>query len=709
MPGLPPAYRAIILDQQDQLQRLVRTAGVAPVRALYDRMLADVTRRIDATPAATFGHQQLTGLLAQIKLGLARVQGAMGAAVEDSATQVGVHAARTLLTDAAKLEKHFTGAVISLPLLEIGRLNGLVADQIPSLMRAHNVSMARFGTQLVGRFEGEIGAAMALGESPGKMIDRLQTVGEMEWWRAERVVRTELNFAAGRSARAAADEQAEELDGDMWSRWTEHVTDQGTPLDDRVGVDSEAMHGQVAPPGEAFTQPPANRQGDLVSDSLVGRTWTCPPNRPNDRAVLVPWRAHWGVPGWRWEDGTRVPVTETAAARTNQAWRRSRGQPADIDSGDEEASAPVGPGFVSPTLAPAAEDLETEAAGVGAAPPEEPTAAGFASPILPARPEEISTEIPTHGDLSQADQKIPAADPQAIADHGWHEPPGYAADLERAARAYEEVADGLETPVKIGVTPNDNLVVHSSADAARINAAVDMDQPIPVHWQQTHGVPHGHVPKAGEDGGDPGFRIGVHTISGAAEGIEDVAPMPTTRLSGRAGAVEVAAAERRAAAALAGDDEREWATRIADAKARAASVPRGTTSLWRPGDELRRKESEIVQLAKPKPTETFYERDVRLARERQEREQRQRDRVLAAKPVEAPRGYDVVEEFPGIKTFVSQRTGRRYTEMDVRRGTLDPAGTPELGGPTSARVVKPGAFDRIGRGLRALGRRLAGR
>lgn len=620
MPGLPPAYRAIILDQQDQLQRLVRVAGVAPVKALYDRMLSDVTARLAATPASTFSHQQLSGLLAQIKLGLARVQRSMGDTVEESATQVGIHAARTLLTDTAKLEHHFSGAVISLPLLEIGRLHGLVRDQIPSLMRAHATSMARFGAQLVGRMEGELGAGMSLGETPSKLIARVGAVGDLEWYRAERIVRTELSFAAGRGARAAADEQADELGGDLWSRWTEHVSDAGAPLDDRVGVDSEAMHGQVAPPGEPFTQPPTNRQGDLVSESLAGREWTAPPNRPNDRAVLVPWRAHWGVPGWRWEDGTRVPVTETAAARTNAAWMRQRGRVPEIDSGDdeEEIPRPRGVGFSSPIVEEPAEEPDD---GGADEPPARPVI-GMQSPVLaPLPPQEISGEIPRHEDLADADRHV-VADPQAIADHGWHEPPGVAEDLERAARAYEEVADGIESPVRIGVTPRDNLVVHSADDAAKLSAAADVDIPIPVRWERTHAVPIGHVPRGGADGDDPGFRIGVHAISGG-----DAAEVEPTRAVplGRPGAAEVAEAGRRAAANVAADaaksaarlaseeEEREWARRIAEAKGRIEELRKNTTSVRRAGDR------QVVFHADkgPKTSEEWYQHDLQKQRDRE--------------------------------------------------------------------------------------------
>jgi hypothetical protein len=176
---------------------------------------------------------------------------------------------------------------------------------------------------------------------------------------------------------------------------------------------------------------------------------------------------------------------------------------------------------------------------------------------------------------------------------------------------------------------------------------------------------------------------------------------------GRAGADEIAAAERSAAARLAADDEREWAERIAAAKERAAIKPRGTTSIWQPGDEGRRRD--VVSLRSERQGPIPEQPDKLREAKRQDDLRRERERWEARRPIPAPPGYDEIEEFPGIKTYISQRTGRRYTEMDVRRGTLDPSGIPELGGPPKASVVRPRLLTRIGGGLRALGRRLIGR
>jgi hypothetical protein len=629
MADLHPAYRAIVLDQQVQLRKLVSSAGVAPIKSLYQDMLDQLAERLKVTQSETFTHQQLTGLMAQVKLGLVQLQRPVNDAFADAAGDVGVASARTALEGAARLERRFAGAVMPLPLLEIGGLRGLVQGRTSSLLRVNERSMARFGAQLTGRIETELASSLSLGENYSQAIDRVQDVGDLEFYRAERIVRclpgdavvtgavvravhrrwhqgamvkvvtdngrnltatpnhpvltnrgwvgtgslkhgdylirdaihegprparyedvasrpttirevfdavatvgvlerrpgtkpdfhgdggdgevdvaypdrelmygvfspllkpaskylfspsdvlsgglgfctrcagllpheracrclgsdrhpsplealvykavihahggadlengfsrcisrnrlierkfdsvlrsistgyagamglfgaaryprlpyvdanasggdaesrgdfsatqsreikgdrvidlicfefsghvynittpdgyfysngyvvgnTELSYASGVSARGAIEEQAVELDGDLWMRWSEHVSDDGQPLDDRVGVDSEAMNGQVAPPGGMFTQPPVSPDGDIVQAGLVGQSWAAPPNRPNDRAVLVPWRYSWGVPGWQWDGGQRVPVTESGAEQTNSSWMRGR-------------------------------------------------------------------------------------------------------------------------------------------------------------------------------------------------------------------------------------------------------------------------------------------------------------------------------------------------------------------------------------------------
>src|ERR1043165_4933880 len=221
MAELHPSYRAIVLDQQSQLKRLVTSAGVAPIPSLYQEMLDSLIDRLQVTPSAKFTHQQLNGLVAQVRMGLARLQAPVNEAFADAAGEVGVDSARGALMNAARLESRFRGAVMPLPLLEIGGLRGLVTGRTSSLLRVNARSMARFGSKLTGRIETELATSLSLGENYSQAIDRVGDVGDLEWYAAERIVRTELSYASNVSARGALEEQAVELGGDLWMRWSE--------------------------------------------------------------------------------------------------------------------------------------------------------------------------------------------------------------------------------------------------------------------------------------------------------------------------------------------------------------------------------------------------------------------------------------------------------------------------------------------------------
>lgn len=120
-----------------------------------------------------------------------------------------------------------------------------------------------------------------------------------EWWRVQRVSNTETAHTFNLARIDAISHTG------MWQRWTELVDDQtGQPFDERVGADSIVLHGQVAMPGDTFIMPPDKRAPWL----MVGDEYAQPPNRPNDRAVLLPWAAGFGAPAWVWRDGKRVDL-----------------------------------------------------------------------------------------------------------------------------------------------------------------------------------------------------------------------------------------------------------------------------------------------------------------------------------------------------------------------------------------------------------------
>lgn len=143
--------------------------------------------------------------------------------------------------------------------------------------------------------------------------------------------------------------------------------------------------------------------------------------------------------------------------------------------------------------------------------------------------------------------------------------------------------------------------------------------------------------------GGKGTRIG----EGNDDAAPAIAPVAARRTSSEAAAREaIDRAEREMVRKAA-----ELADR--DAAAVHAAAPRGTTSIWRPGDETRVRR-QVVELAKPAITESDYERDIRRGSERQEAARRMHARA-AAQRAEIPERA----ELPRAET-VQRKTWLRW-------------------------------------------------
>lgn len=113
-------------------------------------------------------------------------------------------------------------------------------------------------------------------------------------WRAARTAVTETSWAWNAEQEEGIEQLASEVPG-LMKRWTERVDDATRqPMDNRVGIDSMVLHGQVTAPGGRFVMPNDPR----APAKMIGKSWAHPPNRPHDRAVCAPWHPRWGVPGY---------------------------------------------------------------------------------------------------------------------------------------------------------------------------------------------------------------------------------------------------------------------------------------------------------------------------------------------------------------------------------------------------------------------------
>ncbi len=318
MPDVPAPYRHVLDQHRDRLKRVADRGGVARLKRVYEDAIGDLERKLTRLPGrkgSTFTAHQYRLYLGQLRQGLAVLTKRMAEGLGDISKDAQTEALRGLITDVTRLERTFTGAEVVLPVEDVGRFRGVIGGVRESMLRSQATSAARYGAHLISKMEDQLGLSLATGEDLGSTIDRIMNTAGTEWWKAERVARTELIWSFNATHHSGLKETARELP-DMMMRWSEHISDTtGRALDDRVDggriEDSHAMHGQVVPVGGVFKFPSTMPNGGPIPRTLhrfSGKSWAHPPNRPNDRAVLAPYRPHWGIPGWQLLGGQRVKL-----------------------------------------------------------------------------------------------------------------------------------------------------------------------------------------------------------------------------------------------------------------------------------------------------------------------------------------------------------------------------------------------------------------
>lgn len=316
MKRTPKAFVQAAQTHRNRLNKVLLNDATGKMKKLYDSAQGSLVSKIAASVRAgrgtTFGVHQQRMVLAQLRQGQALITKRMAKDMTPLSKNAQIQSLKGLVSDVAKLHELYTGSELTLPVDEAATFAGVVQRRASSLLRANERSMANYGVNIVGSIEQKLSLALLQATPLNDVMDDIAEHIDGEWWQGERIVRTEMAMAFNGTHADGIAESAAEIP-ELRQRWEEHCDDDGAPLDDRVCVDSIAMHSQVAKPGELFfmpsTAPFADSKGRTeVPKGLIGLAWEFPPNRPNDRAALMPWMPDWGVPGWRYVGGRRVPV-----------------------------------------------------------------------------------------------------------------------------------------------------------------------------------------------------------------------------------------------------------------------------------------------------------------------------------------------------------------------------------------------------------------
>lgn len=279
--------KQIVNAHRAQLQGLIQLGGIKKIRTTYESVraeieaqLADLRRR---GQDQTFTAYHLRQVLLQVRDGLKVFQTGLADQLDDIGLKAATLAQRHVVGSIKAFEKRFAGTEPVLRLEEASVFARVYKGIEPTLLHRYHKLKGNYPLPTINRIRQQMAVSMIRGEGVQQAVDRIAAAGglfDREKWRAERIVRTEGQYAYGVSNQRCLGEVAHEVPNLM----KRLVATQ----DEREGKDSKALDGQVVPFDKPFVWLKTTKAG------VERIEYMAPPNRPNDREVVVPWRADYG-------------------------------------------------------------------------------------------------------------------------------------------------------------------------------------------------------------------------------------------------------------------------------------------------------------------------------------------------------------------------------------------------------------------------------
>jgi len=305
---IPKLAEDVFFAHLSQLHRHVEMNGVVGLKRMYADARSELLDRLRAIGklSESVEARSLRAMIAQVDAVTAK----LGGRLKDHLSNVSSTAVEMGATHGTEefraLEEHFTGTTPVLRVDTPAIFRGLVKEVDSSLLRRHSIQAGTWTANAVLNMEKRLGVSSMTGKHLEHVVDDLVSELDTERWKAERIVRTEMSYAHGASKQRTMQETAAEF-GPLMKRLIE-------TFDDRTGDDSFLLHGQTVPVDKPFTWKKKRKGGWVLVEFMH------PPNRPNDRAVVIPWNPEWDAS----DEEKPLTLGELASAPTTR-WRSKVG------------------------------------------------------------------------------------------------------------------------------------------------------------------------------------------------------------------------------------------------------------------------------------------------------------------------------------------------------------------------------------------------
>lgn len=244
----------------------------------FRKVRQELNDRLLVVPEGTFTEQQLNVTMVQVSAAIAAIKRDLKGELVDSSAIMAQRGIGDMIKEINTFEKKFTGSVQPLNMAGILR-----ASEVSSfLINKHEASLDAYSEGLRAQVSQQLFSSMITRDTQYRTVSRMKSdIGKFflgEEWKLNRIVRTEMhgiyNYTKMKGLSQVKDDTLPDLKKTLFH-----------PMDDRTGDDSKALakENPIVDIDEPFVQ------------KYKGKTFTflMPPNRPNDRAIMVPYRRAW--------------------------------------------------------------------------------------------------------------------------------------------------------------------------------------------------------------------------------------------------------------------------------------------------------------------------------------------------------------------------------------------------------------------------------
>jgi hypothetical protein len=263
---------------EDHIQAVLHLEESEASRVLfrYQDIRKDLIDRLSRIPPGTINAAHLRGVLAQVNGAVEAMTKHLAGETIDSSYKAALSANEDLLSETRVFDEQFLGYVTPI------NLNAaLLADDTANfLVDRYQTNLAAYGNDLMTQISNGLFSASIGEKSSEEVVGSISQFFTAEEWKLRRIVRTELHNVYNLAKIQGMKTIDDQIPGSRLMKTLMH------PLDDRTGKDSmyAARLNLVAGITEPFEY--------MWLGKL--RQFLCPPDRPNDRAILVPYRPEWG-------------------------------------------------------------------------------------------------------------------------------------------------------------------------------------------------------------------------------------------------------------------------------------------------------------------------------------------------------------------------------------------------------------------------------